>query len=132
MLAASAITIYWFKRNLAKELFTAPHIRQLAEGLNMLDQVNTISDDGNKKKVNVYTTRKGFSVSCSNGSLSGQKKHFTISVKNKKTLNRPAAEKMAVTIATLKKYAETFELVEKQNGIFHILFDEPLNETFMQ
>jgi prolipoprotein diacylglyceryltransferase len=125
MLVAALVAMYFFNRNPEQKLFSAPHIRQLAEGINILDKVNNNIQTGQPQKINVYTTRAGFSLSCGTRNINSEKQqHYTFSLKNKRIINRQAAGKMAEIISTLTKHQEKYELVEKQNGIYHILFNE--------
>lgn len=129
MLLAAATGIYRFRKNAQQELFMAPHIRQLAEGLDMLDDANAKKDTVNDKRINIYTTKKGLSVSCNRPQIPAGAVHYTISSGKKNMMNRVLAEKMATVIAVLKHHNGGYELVEKQNGIYHILFGEELREV---
>jgi prolipoprotein diacylglyceryltransferase len=126
MLIASLVAVYFFNRNPEQKLFSAPHIRQLAEGINILDKVNNSAQPGQQQKINVYTTRAGFSLSCGTRNINSEKQqHYTFSLKNKRIINQQSANKMAEIISTLTNHHNKYELVEKQNGIYHILFLEP-------
>lgn len=125
MLLASFVSMYFFHRNPEQKLFSAPHIQQLAEGINILHKMDNIKEPKHQNKINVYTTRAGFSLSCGTHTIhSKTQQHYTFSLKNKKIINRQAANKMAEIISTLTNHRNKYELVEKQNGIYHILFNE--------
>ena len=79
----TATTILWFKRYRVKRLFNPRQIKELANGLNMLEELNDKKDKQNAA-VDVYATGEGLCISC--GRLPDQKnlKHYTISLKNKR------------------------------------------------
>lgn len=125
MLLASLVAMYFFTRNPEQKLFSAPHIQQLAEGINILHKVDNSKEPNHQNKINVYTTRAGFSLSCGTHNIhSKTRQHYTFSLKNKRIINRQSANKMAEIISTLTNHHNKYELVEKQNGIYHILFNE--------
>lgn len=128
MLLAAAVSIYRFRKNAQKELLLPLHIRQLAEGLELLETAGKTASDANN--VNVYTTKKGFSVSCGKQHGETGQIFYTISSRKKNIMDRPLAEKMAGVIGLLKSHGDQYELVEKHNGVFHILFskrnDQPM------
>lgn len=126
MSLTTLVTMYYFYRNPEHHLFSPPHIRQLAEGLNILDEVNTSPQHTREPVIHVYTTRGGLCVSC--GVRTGKEpvRHYTLSSKNKTAISRHSANRMARMIGILKNYSGKYELVEKQNGIYHILFNESI------
>lgn len=120
MIIASIVTIYYFHRNPEHALFFPPHIRQLAEGLNVLENVNAAP--AHTQAVNIYTTRSGLSVSCGRHPEGGGIDFFTLSTKNKTAISQRSAKRMAQIIGMLTHHPGNYELIEKQNGIYHILF----------
>jgi hypothetical protein len=118
MVAAIGITILYYGNHPERGLFSPQHLRELAEGLNVLEEVN--SQKNNTGNINVYTTKTGLSLSC--GYTQSGAKHYTLSAKNKAIINSVTASKMAQHIRLFNHHHENFELVAKQNNIYHILF----------
>jgi prolipoprotein diacylglyceryltransferase len=127
MVAAALITMYQFTRYPKHKLFAPPHVMQLAEGLNILEELNA-GPQQIPGKINVYTTRTGFSVSCNHCITDEYPRHYTISLKNKTVMDSISVHRMAQLIGRLKNHSGPYDLIEKQNGIYHILFiDKKLN-----
>jgi prolipoprotein diacylglyceryltransferase len=124
MAAAALITIYYFNRGLEHRLFSPSHIMQLATGLNLLEEADASQRSAQQGRINVYTTGAGFSVSFSTQNTNQAGVHYTISLRNKIKINPESAHKMARTISILKNCGDKYELIETQNGIYHILFAE--------
>jgi prolipoprotein diacylglyceryltransferase len=121
MVAAALITMYQFNRYPKHKLFAPPHVMQLAEGLNILEELNA-GPQQIPGKINVYTTRTGFSVSCNHCITDEYPRHYTISLKNKTVMDSISVHQMAQLIGRLKNHSGPFDVIEKQNGIYHILF----------
>ncbi|MGB3080725.1 MAG: prolipoprotein diacylglyceryl transferase family protein [Saprospiraceae bacterium] len=120
MMIISLFTIYTSYRHPEYQLFSPPHIRQLAEGLDMLEKTNTHSERGTL--VNIYTTQAGLNLSYGVIGTESNKQYFTFSLKNKQIMNKQMAHKMAQLIGLIKNLSGQFTLVEKQNGIYHLIF----------
>lgn len=121
MIGATIFTMFYSRNRPEQRLFTPQQLRELAEGLNVLEEVNN-KPRVEQKMINVYTTKNGLSLSC--GYTNNGVKHYTLSTKNKPTLNSATAKKIAEQISLLNHHNEPFELVTKNNHIVHILFSK--------
>ena len=119
-LAITAITIFYFKKYPVKRLFVPGHVKELAEGLNVLEELNNKSNT----TINLYTTHEGLCISCGIRLESKHLKHYTVSLKGEKRLNEFSIRKIAKVIAMLNHQNWSFNIVEKENGIYHVLFNE--------
>lgn len=122
MLIVSLVTMFLYKKNAGQKFLFAKHVEQLAEGLNLLERVNRTPYKKNTEQINIFKTSRGLAISCGHNHNEFEINYFTISSKNKREMNFPIAEKIAKLISTLKKYEGDYELIEKQNGVYHILF----------
>jgi hypothetical protein len=121
----SLFTIYYYKRNTQQQLLSPSHIRQIAEGLNWLKEVNKKPEENGKNAVNLYNTNAGLCLSCGNSAEGENIRHFTISMDNKRTLDKPLAERIAELIASFNHYHGQVDLIEKRSNIYHIVFLSP-------
>lgn len=124
MMVASAITIYYFHRYPAHKLFSPMHIKQMAEGLQMLEGANADSQINQEQMINVYNTDLGLAVSCNQLAGGTVLKYYTVSFKDKAALQLQSADKIAKLISILDQQPEKYDIIDKQNGIYHILFKE--------
>jgi len=124
MTAASAITIYYFHRYPAHRLFSPMHVKQIAEGLQKLEDVNAASQAGVERIINVYNTDLGLAVSCNRLSTGAVLKYYTVSFKHKAAMQLQSADKIAKLISILDQQSNKYDIIDKQNGIYHILFKE--------
>lgn len=119
MIASTGLTILYYHKYPDHKLLSPQRLRELADGLNALEEVNNNTTTANT--INVYTTKNGLSLSC--GNTKNGVKHYTLSTKNKKILKPSTAKKIAEQIKLLNHFNQ-FELVAKHNNIFHIIFSE--------
>ena len=119
----TATTILWFKGYRVKRLFNPRQIKELADGLNMLEVLNDKKDKQNAT-VDVYATGEGLCISCGRQPDQKNLKHYTISLKNKRRFSRISAEKLAGFIAIINHHSGSYNIIEKENGIYHVLFNE--------
>lgn len=122
MTLVSAAIVYYFKKNPSKIFFNPPHIRQLAEALGALEEVNRLTIDGSDSPVNIFTTSGGLCISCSNEEGDDGIRQYTVSLKSSIIMNSGVAHLIAAAIGRLKKYTGGYELLERENGICHIIF----------
>jgi prolipoprotein diacylglyceryltransferase len=122
-LAITTITIFYFKKYPVKRLFVPGHVKELAEGLNVLEELNNKNDKSNTM-INLYTTHEGLCISCGIRLESKHLKHYTVSLKGEKRLNEFSIRKIAKVIAMLNHQNWSFNIIEKETGIYHVLFDE--------
>lgn len=101
----------------AKQKLTKPgHIGQIAFALKKLDN----NDEGQSP---IRVTKLGLNLS--KGCLSEDGRmmtHYTISGNNEDALNQMTAYKLASLIKQLEHHKGPFEILQKKNGIFHIVF----------
>jgi prolipoprotein diacylglyceryltransferase len=124
MAIASAITVYYFHRYPEHKLFSPMHVKQIAEGLQKLEDANANPQINQERIINVYNTNLGLSVSCSQLSTGAILRYYTVSFKDKAALQLQSADKIAKLISILDKQPEKYDIIDKQNGIYHILFKE--------
>lgn len=119
---ATLAVIIFYNRNEEYALFSASHIRELAQGVHSLEAVNSFTEnygDG----VNTFTTRRGLYLSCgkhSEGNVTVD--HYTISTNDNRRIRYGSVKRMARLISVLKNYDGRVDLIDKQNGVYHILF----------
>ena len=113
--------------NINKEykLFTAPHIMQIATGLSSSDTEKITKRNADSPlAANIYKTNLGLNIS--KGHVINEKlilHHYTISSQYH-MLSYRSAEKLARLIKRLCGHNCSFEIIEKQRGVFQILFNE--------
>lgn len=115
MLAFSLFIIFHRPR-LASLLFSDDHITQIAEGLEILD----ISPRERNGVVRVYTTDLGLCMSC--GINDKDTRHYTLSLNNAGSLHKKMVERLAKIIGSLRYHAGSFDVIDRKNGVYHILF----------
>ena len=113
------------RKDSTTEIFKPRHVKEIAEVLNKWDDDNNKMTDNNNpaSPVYIYQTRKGLRIS--KGQLESNDSiitHYTVSFSNKDALNYRDVEELAVLIKQLRKHSGMFQIIEKQEGIFHISF----------
>lgn len=115
------------RRNPLNEIVTPAHIRQLASVLSESADSNASLDDVNfqSRDIRIFQTDLGLKLS-KGQFVQGEVmiRHYTISCKNEKYLTYSLVRKLATIIQVLQKHGRHFEISEKQNAVFHILFKE--------
>jgi hypothetical protein len=104
------------RRGNASGIFSAGHITEIAEGLEILD----ISPRERNGQVRIYTTGKGLCISC--GAYDKETRHYTLSLKNAGLLQKKMVEKLAQIIGSLKYHKGSYDVIDRENGVYHILF----------
>lgn len=101
----------------AKQKLTKPgHIGQIAFALKKLDN----NDEGQPA---VRVTKLGLNLSKGCMSKNGRMlTHYTISGNKEDALNQTTVYKLASVIKQLEHHKGGFEILQKKNGIFHIVF----------
>ena len=124
LLSVSCYMIFVKSQTLSYRLLGTKHIRQIAVALQYFTNAEKNSRQIKKNAVNIYTTYHGLSISSGmyqDGE--NQVRLYTISGKTRFKLNASIASRIAKTIRLIKHLGE-FELIEKGNGIYHIIFKE--------
>ena len=123
LLIAAACIIFYFSKNERFRLFTPPHVRQLAEGLHKVEKANTHIHNSYKEPMNMYATGQGLCLSCGKYVNDDTEiDHYTVSIKNDAGIRQASIKKIARLIGALKKHPGRVDLIDRQNGVYHILF----------
>jgi hypothetical protein len=115
------------RRNPLNEIVTPSHVRQLASVLNESTGHRASMNDVNiqSRSINIFQTDLGLKLSKGQFVQGGVMiSHYTVSCKQEKCLTYPMVRKLATVIQVLQKHDRHFEIYEKQNAVFHILFKE--------
>lgn len=123
MAIAVMLTAIYYHRNPDHSVFNPKQMRELAEGLQALEQANNKLSDVHT--INVFKTQNGFSFSC--GRAHEGTIFYTVSAKNSYRIGATHLKQIAQYIQLLNHHKVPFELVEKNNGIYHILFNKTNN-----
>ncbi|HLK27343.1 MAG TPA: prolipoprotein diacylglyceryl transferase family protein [Puia sp.] len=118
LVIASCYIIFIKNKDDEYRLLNPAHIHEIASALQ-------IRSEGKNNLINIYETYEGLSIS--SGYQQEQNnliQYYTLSGDRKLKLNQRVVEKIASIIRLIKKHKAGFEIVEKQNGIYHIIFTE--------
>lgn len=99
------------------DLAKANHVSQIASALSRLK----VSDD-----ITPYIENTKLGLNLSKGCLVQEGKlkiHYTVSGNNEDVLDRTTAYKFATLIKKLEHHDGSFKVLQKQSGIFHIVFN---------
>jgi prolipoprotein diacylglyceryltransferase len=116
-----------FRNNYSNEVTSSRHVKQIAIALNKAYRNELLIPDKNVSpvSVNIFETKYGLNLSKGllnqNGNLVN---HYTISCKKNNLLSYAVVEKLAIIIQQIQKHKSQFEIYERQNAVFHILFKE--------
>nr|MDQ6890591.1 hypothetical protein [Bacteroidota bacterium] len=125
LVAVSLYVIFSKRKTSEYRLLRPAHIREIATGLQHMELgENNLADTGNSS-VNIYSTTEGLSFSsgryyAKNESLI----HYTISGNTKLILNAHSVNKIGQMIGLIKKHNKHFDIIEKENGVYHLIFKE--------
>ena len=120
----SAIII--LRNNSTNKLTNPRHIKQIAIALNKAyrDQLPVI-EPTSPVSINIFQTKQGLNLSKGRLNKGGDMlNHYTISCKKKNLLTMAIVQKLATIIQQIQKHKNQFEIYERQNAVFHILFKE--------
>lgn len=126
MLCTASLYIIFFKRKTnGYRLATPRHIREIASGLRHAELRKNDLPDSEDPNVNVYTTSEGLSFSSGVYYTAGDKfVHYTLSGNSHLTLNKETAYKLGKIIGLIRKHSGAFEIIGKDNNIYHVIFKE--------
>ncbi len=122
MAIAVITTVIQFNYRSVQRLYTSSHVRQMATGLNFLEKTYPDQQALQQEVIKIFTTRAGLSLSFNQEMANSGYTHYTISSNSAVKINLESAKKLANIIRTIKNYPADYELIERQNGIYHILF----------
>jgi len=125
LLIVSVIVIFIYRKKMDFVVLGARHMQQLAEGLDWLttpEKKHEEEDD----HIPVYKTKTGllFSYGENENLLST---HYTISSMGHH-ISKPVVTMIARQIALLKNYQEKFTIIQRDIGIYHVLFEKNSTE----
>lgn len=127
LLMALAGMVIVLRHDWGSRLTSARHIKQIASILNK-DNVADAANTGSiipHSSVNVYHTRLRLNLSKGQFRQQGTSiKHYTVSCRKSDHLTLPVVEKLAGIIQQLQKHPGLYEIREKNDRVFHILFRE--------
>ena len=123
LLGISSVVILFYRNKTGYLLFTAPHIRQVANGLDRLANQPDGHSPVHPGNILIYTTPAGLNLSCGDYK-SGEDiiRHYTLSIKKKKNLVAGPVRKMANLISRLEAQEGYCKIIEKDQGVYHIIF----------
>lgn len=111
------------KKNSEYRLLHARHIREMAIGLQHMGLQEKNLPHAENAPVNIYVTSEGLSISSEYYHAKNERiQHYTISGNSTLKLNRESVHRIGKLIGLLQKHTSKFEIVEKENGIYHLIF----------
>jgi len=120
LIIISSLRIIHFHRNISQQLVNSRHIKELADGLAVLDDV--VRNPGiNTEQINIYNTSSGFALSRGQHENNGRYEYF-YTVSYKKQLTIETLRRVALVLKLVNKHYSDFSIKEGQNNIYHILF----------
>ncbi len=125
LLAVSLYVVFLKRKTTEYRLLRPAHIREIATGLQHMELgENNLADAGNSS-VNIYRTTEGLSFSCGQHYAKNERLiHYTISGNTKLILNEHIVNKIGQMISLIKKHNKHFDIIEKENGVYHLIFKE--------
>lgn len=115
-------------RSNPEQSMTSPiHIRQIATALNDNEESSTEGRSISLSAVSVNTFQTDLGLKFSKGQVmegSSLVRHYTVSCPAPSLLTEESIKKIATVIQQLQKHHGEFEIQEKRNAVFHILFKE--------
>lgn len=106
------------------DIFNSRHIKQIALRLKETEGKQSVTgNDISDSPVVIHQTKKGLYLSKGRTkNAESETINYTVSSRKKHVLNYNMVHKLAVLIQLLQKHNSAFQIIEKQNGIFHIIF----------
>jgi len=115
------------RNNYGSKVTNPRHVKQIAIALNKAykDELSVQDENTSPVSVNIFQTKLGLNLSKGKVNQEGSLvNHYTISCKKNNLLSYAVAEKLATIIQQIQKHKNQFEIYERQNAVFHILFKE--------
>lgn len=126
LLTAVSLYVVFAKRKTSRYRLLHPkHIEEIATGLqHMKLEENNLPVTG-IEPVNIYSTTEGLSFSSGIYYTKDERLiHYTLSSNTNLTLNSDTVNKIGKVICLIKKHNKEFDIVEKGNGVYHLIFKE--------
>lgn len=124
LLTSSAMYVMLaMKKNNEYRLLHPRHIREMAIGLQHMGEQEKNLPQAENLPINIYVTAEGLSISSGHYHTKNDWiEHYTISGNSNLKLNIHTVQKIGKLIGLLQKHTSKFEIVEKENGIYHLIF----------
>lgn len=118
-----AVAVIILRKDIFIRMTSPKHVRQIASAI--VDPGELPARARSKVMVDIFQTDLGLSLS--RGRLVSDGRvvtHYTLSYKHKGELFYPLVERIAEVIRLIKKHKGGYEISEKENSVYHILFKE--------
>lgn len=132
LIAISIYVIFSVRKTTEYRLLQPRHIEEVAAALNHMSmqkknfQLTDTAPD-------IYITNEGLTISSGNYDTENKRKEFyTFSGNLNLKLNIHLANKLGNVISQIKKYHSKFQIIEKESGIYHVIFNEEIKEEKSQ
>jgi prolipoprotein diacylglyceryltransferase len=115
------------RNNYGSKVTNPRHVKQIAIALNKAykAELSVPEENTSPVSVNIFQTKLGLNLSKGKVKQEGNLvNHYTISCKKNNLLNYAVVEKLATIIQQIQKHKNQFEIYQRQNEVFHILFKE--------
>ena len=117
-----AVAVIILRKDIFVKMTSPKHVRQIASAIVKPEEI--VMQKG-QMKVDVFQTDLGLTLSkgrlTDNGSVIT---HYTVSYKNGSELFYPLLERIAEIIRVIQKHKGAYEIAERENRVYHILFKE--------
>ena len=128
LLTIVSLYVIFVKRKTTKHRLLHPkNIKELATGLQyMMPKENNLLH-GEDDPINIYRTTEGLAVSSGRfNSKNKSLRHYTISAGSNLLLDKADVKKIGNIISLIKERNTEFEMIEKENGVYHLIFNDEL------
>lgn len=116
-----AVAVIILRKDIFIKMTSPKHVRQIASAVVQPEEL----PGGRVPGVNVYQTDLGLSLSKGRVMSDGRVvTHYTLSYKHKGELFYPLVERIAEIIRLVQKHKGGYEISERENSVYHILFTE--------
>jgi prolipoprotein diacylglyceryltransferase len=120
--AVSIYVVFYYRKQRSYALLTARHIKEIAEGLEILSKANEI-ETKSQPLLHLFTTKQGLSISLKTYPVeSFYTAHCTLSMQTGSRLNESLVKKISLIINQIKGSLGNAEIIPNGQGIYHILF----------
>lgn len=127
LVSVSLYVVFAQRKTIKYRLLRARHIEELATGLQHMKLTENNLLRESEDAINIYSTTEGLSIS--SGRFNAKNKslrHYTISSDSNLLLDAISVKKIGNMISLIKKHNPHFEMIEKENGVYHLIFYEEL------
>lgn len=122
LITVSLYVVIYHRKQKSYSLLTAQHIKEIAEGLEILSKANAI-DSTSQPYLHLFTTRQGLSISLKTyPPASFYSAHCTLSMKTGSRLSESLVKRISILINQIRGSFGHAEIIPNGQGIYHILF----------